>query len=154
MGVWSRKKQELAAARHWQDHRQSESFRQQIETLRLKLQPSQPFELRQHGAHGLATLLASHTEQYAVLNTLLTETEGEILRHLLALASEAERKRDLLTLQLVLSCLANYSFIDPAYVAASSVPVLLAGVFSSGPDHVTIRDPQLHSCNSTAFKPR
>jgi len=127
--------------------RQSEAFRQQIKALSTKLSPTATFASRQQGAHGLAALLAANTEAYALLATLLSGGDVDILSNLLLLASEAERKRDVLTLQLVLSCLANYSFLCPAYVADSPAPALLASVFapSSAAELPTIRDPKLHS---------
>ena len=91
MGVWTRRARDIQAARA------TEAFREQIETLRLKLSADQPFEVRQQAAHGLATLLVGNTESYSLLATCCNEFG--VLPNLLTLATEAEQKMDVLTMR-------------------------------------------------------
>ena len=110
-------------------------------------------------AHGLATLLADTGLADAFASELRGSDlvvgpgeevpGGEVIEHLLQLAAEAERGSDVLTLQVVLSCIANYASVEPAHVLASTVPQLLAGVFipadkAEALPETVLHDPALH----------
>lgn len=74
--------------------------------------PAAPYELRRAAAHGLASKLcaiAPVADDVAIMEGTLRRC-GSLTTPLLRLAREAEQQADLLTLQVVLSCFANFSF--------------------------------------------
>ena len=138
MGVWSRHKPALR-----ENVAVVVEVHQELARLRAELLPSNEYRVRQVAAHSLATLLS---RKDAAHQFALELSEGDaLIPRLMVLASEAEQTRDTLSLQLCLSCIANYSYIDPASVAASEAMKLLMGALASSDGTSALCDPRLHT---------
>ena len=102
MGFWSR----ISSKRILR--RPPPELVQRLADFKQQLQHDKPLDVRQHAAHGLATML-NNREEASTLATFLQEAVDEVLANLVSLALHAEAIGSVVTLQLVLSCLGNYS---------------------------------------------